>query len=93
MWNSPIGYDVLANAIDRNAGKTIEFTFAVAVLAKLLDEDAIGVEDLDAMIAGVGDDDAIVRADGEAARPGKGSGLAPRPPTGTAADACVGTPV
>lgn len=39
--NSPIGYDVLANAIDRHAGEAIEFAFAVAIFAKLLDKDAI----------------------------------------------------
>lgn len=48
--NSPIGYDVLANAIDRHAGEAIEFAFAVAIFAKLLDKDAIRIEDLNAMI-------------------------------------------
>lgn len=48
--NSPIGYDVLANAIDRHAGEAIEFAFAVAIFAKLLDEDPIRIEDLNAMI-------------------------------------------
>lgn len=49
-YDSPIGYDVLADAIDRHAGQAIEFALAVAIFAKLLDKDPIRIEDLYAMI-------------------------------------------
>lgn len=78
--NLPIGYDVLADAVDGHSGKAVELALTVAVLAELLDEDAIGVEDLNAVVAGVGDHDAIIGADGQAAWPCEGSGLAPPAP-------------
>lgn len=64
-----VGDNVLADPVDGDAGETIEFPLAVAVLAELLDEVAVGVEHLDAMVRRVRHDDRIVGAHGDAAGP------------------------
>ena len=42
----PIRYDILTDSIDCNARQTIEFTFTIAILAKLFDKYAIWIEHL-----------------------------------------------
>lgn len=73
----PVGNDVLPNPIDCNASQAVEFSFATAVLAKLLNENTVWIEHLNAMIRRIGNYDTVVRANGYAARPRKTSGLAP----------------
>lgn len=37
----PIGYDELTDTVDRDTGQTVKLAVPVAVLAELLDEDAV----------------------------------------------------
>lgn len=72
-----VSYDELPDSIDSNASQTVEFSFFVAVLAKLFQESAVRVEDLDTMVRGIGYDDCVIRTDGDTSWPCEASGFAP----------------
>jgi hypothetical protein len=72
-----IGDDKLTDPVNCHTGQTVKFSFSISVTAKFLDEDSIGIENLNAMVGGISDDYRVVRTDGDAAGPREASGLAP----------------
>lgn len=72
-----VGNNELPYSVDGNAGETVKLSLLVAVLAKLLHEAAVGIEDLYSVIRGVSDDDGVIGPDGDAAGPRETSGFAP----------------
>lgn len=75
-----IGDDKLTDPVNCHTGQTVKFSLCISVTTKFLDEDPIGIKDLNAVVGGISDDYGIVRTDRDAAGPRKASGLAPPTP-------------
>jgi hypothetical protein len=72
-----VGDDKLTDPVNCHTGQTVKFSFCISITAKFLDEDSIGIKDLNAVVRGISDDYRVVRTDGDAARPREASWLAP----------------
>jgi hypothetical protein len=75
-----ISDDELSDPVHGHTSQTVELSLCIAVTAKLLDEDSISIEDLNAVVGRVCDDYRVVGSDGDAAGPREASGLAPPTP-------------